>query len=134
MILHTTPVRVRYRDTDQMGIVYHGVYLEYFETGRTEFLRESGMAYSSIEETGIMLPVLEAAMQMKRSARYDDLLKIQTIIRELPTARFTIEYEIYRDDELLVTGHTVHAFVTADSMKPVRPPKEFMRILKERMV
>ncbi len=133
MILHTTRIRVRYRDTDQMGIVYHGVYLEYFETGRTEFLRDAGMAYSSIEETGVMLPVLEAALQMKRSARYDDLLTVRSIIRTMPTARLRIEYELYREEELLVTGHTIHAFVSSDTMKPVRPPKEFLRVLGERM-
>ena len=133
MIRHTTQVRVRYRDTDQMGVVYHGVYLEFFETGRTEFLREAGMAYSSIEETGVMLPVLEAALSMKRSARYDDLLEVHSIIRETPTARLRIEYEICRDDELLVTGYTVHAFVSAATRKPVRPPTDFVRMIEEGM-
>ena len=90
MIRYTTQIRVRYRDTDQMGVVYHGVYLEFFETGRTEFLRDAGMAYSSIEDTGIMLPVLEATLTMKRPARYDDLLTVHAIIREMPTARLKV--------------------------------------------
>ena len=133
MILHTTPVRVRYRDTDQMGVVHHAVYVEYLETGRTEMLRDFGMPYSSIEENGLMLPVLEVAFEMKRSAYYDDLLTVRSIIRSMPTARFQIDYEIFRDDALLVVGHTVHAFVTVDTMRPVRPPKEFLQLLKENM-
>ncbi|MCB0711856.1 MAG: acyl-CoA thioesterase [Ignavibacteriae bacterium] len=133
MIRYTTQIRVRYRDTDQMGVVYHGVYLEFFETGRTEFLRDAGMAYSSIEDTGIMLPVLEATLTMKRPARYDDLLTVHAIIREMPTARLKIEYEIYRNDEPLVFGHTIHAFVTAGSMRPVRPPHDFVDTLARLM-
>lgn len=131
MIRYRTGIRVRYRDTDQMGVVYHGVYLEYFETGRTELLRDYGMAYSSIEERGLMLPVLEAALQLKRPARYDNLLTVHAVIRELPTARLRIEYELFCDDTLLVTGHTLHAFVTAQGMRPVRPPHDFVELLKE---
>lgn len=129
MISHETRIRVRYRDTDQMSVVYHGVYLEYFETGRTELLRDYGMAYASIEERGLMLPVLEATLRMKRPARYDDLLTVRAIIRDLPTARLRIDYEILCRGELLVSGHTLHAFVTADSMRPVRPPADFVALL-----
>lgn len=131
MIRYRTDIRVRYRDTDQMGVVYHGVYLEYFETGRTELLRDYGMAYSSIEARGLMLPVLEAALQLKRPARYDNLLTVNAIIRDLPTARLRIDYELFCGDELLVTGHTLHAFVTAEGMRPVRPPHDFVELLKE---
>ncbi|MBC8144801.1 MAG: acyl-CoA thioesterase [bacterium] len=129
MIRHETRVRVRYPDTDQMGIVYHGRYLEYFETGRTEMLREFGLAYSAIEASGILLPVLEAHLILKRPARYDEMLTIVTMMRAMPTARMQIDYEILRGDELLVTGSTSHAFTTVDTMKPVRPPKEFMALM-----
>jgi acyl-CoA thioester hydrolase len=129
MIRHETHVRVRYRDTDQMGVVYHGVYLEFFETGRTEMLRDSGMSYSSIEEGGVMFPVLEAYVKLLRPARYDDLLTVVSEL-EVPTgARMKIEYEIYRRGELLVTGFTAHAFTTVDGMKPVRPPRAFLEML-----
>lgn len=131
MIRYHTEIRVRYRDTDQMGVVYHGVYLEYFETGRTELLRDYGMAYSSIEARGLLLPVLEVGVQMKRPARYDDLLTVYALIDQLPTARLRIRYELYCNDTLLVTGHTLHAFVTSDGMRPVRPPQDFIALLRE---
>jgi acyl-CoA thioester hydrolase len=133
MIRHLTRVRVRYPDTDQMGVVYHGRYLEYFETGRTELLRDFGLPYATIEERGILLPVLEAHLVMKRPARYDDMLTVVSMLHTLPTARMEISYEIYRDDELLVTGSTVHAFTTADGMRPVRPPREFMELMEREM-
>lgn len=132
MIRHETEVRVRYPDTDKMGVVYHGRYLEYFETGRTEMLREFGLAYSKIEEAGILLPVLEAHLILRRPARYDEMLTIVTMLRELPTARMHIEYEILRGDELLVTGSTAHAFATVGTMRPVRPPREFMELMAAR--
>ncbi len=132
MIRHETRVRVRYRDTDQMGVVYHGVYLEFFETGRTEMLRDLGMAYSSIEETGFMLPVLEATLKMRRPALYDNHLLVVTTISKKPTARLRIDYEIFDEEGTsLVTGHTLHAFTTVDGMKPVRPPRDFMELLDQ---
>lgn len=133
MIRHETRVRVRYPDTDQMGVVYHARYLEYFETGRTELLRDLGLPYASIEARGVLLPVLEAHVVMRRPARYDDLLTVVSMLRELPTARMSIDYEIMRDGELLVTGSTVHAFTTADGMRPVRPPRELMEVMRGAM-
>lgn len=133
MIRHQTTVRVRYRDTDQMSVVYHGVYLEFFETGRTEMLREFGMPYSSIEETGVLLPVLEYSARLILPARYDDLLTVVTTIRQRPTARLFIDYEIFNDQTLLVTGQTVHAFATAGTMKATRPPREFLQLIDSRM-
>jgi acyl-CoA thioester hydrolase len=130
MIRTQTTVRVRYRDTDQMGVVYNGVYFEYFETGRTEMLRDLGMPYASIEQTGVMLPVLEAAAKFHQPARYDDLLTVSTFLRERPGARLRIEYEIHRDDQLLVTGFTLHAFTTLDTFRPVRPPREFVELIE----
>ena len=130
MIQHQTQVRVRYRDTDQMGVVYHGVYLEFFETGRTEMLRDSGMAYSSIERSGVMFPVLEAYVKMIRPARYDDLLTVTSSLCVPTGARMKIDSEIYCNGQLLVTGFTVHAFTTVDGMKPVRPPKAFIEMLE----
>ena len=131
MIRHETTVRVRYPDTDQMGVVYHAVYLEYFETGRTELLRDFGLPYSALEESGVMLPVLEAHLVMLRPARYDQALTVVSIMNEMPTARLRIDYRILRGDELLATGHTLHAFTTVDTMRPVRPPREFMALLEK---
>ncbi len=133
MIRRETTVRVRYRDTDQMGVVYHGVYLEFFETGRTELLRDLGMAYSSIERGGFLLPVLEARMKLHRPARYDQLLTVITTISEPLSARLHIDYEIRFEETRLVTGRTVHAFTTADGMRPVRPPRDFVALLEREM-
>ncbi len=80
-----------------------------------------------------MLPVLEMAVQMKQSARYDDLLTVHSMIHTMPTARLRIDYELLCHDKLLVTGHTVHAFISAASKPPVRPPKEFLLLLEESM-
>ena len=130
MIRHQTLVRVRYPDTDQMGIVYHARYLEYFETGRTEMLRDLGLAYSAIEERGILLPVLEAHVTMRSPARYDEMLTVVSIMHAMPTARMRIDYEITRNDDLLVTGYTTHAFATSRTMRPVRPPRQFMELMQ----
>ncbi|MBS1911466.1 MAG: acyl-CoA thioesterase [Bacteroidetes bacterium] len=129
MIHHTTNVRVRYPDTDKMGVVYHGVYVEYLETGRTEMLRDLGLANSALEESGVMLPVLEVCVAMRRPARYDEVLTVHTYLRRPIGARMQLEYEIYRDAELLATGRTSHAFTTVDTMKPVRPPKALLDLL-----
>ena len=133
MISHQTSIRVRYPDTDQMGVVYHGVFIEYFETGRTEWLRDIGMSYSSIEAGGIMFPVLEVAVQIKRPARYDDVVVVHTVIKELPAARMRIEYQVFRDQTLLATGHSLHAFVQTETMRAVRPPRTFIAMLEQHM-
>ena len=129
MISGRTTVRVRYRDTDQMGVVYHSVYLEYFETARTELLRAHGMPYSSIEERGLMLPVLEASLSITGGARYDDEVVIVSSIAPMTGVRLRIDYRLSRADELLVTGHTVHAFVTVGAMRPTRPPADFLALI-----
>jgi len=131
MIRHSTNVRVRYRDTDQMGVVYHGVYLEFFETGRTELLRACGMAYSSIERGGLLLPVLQATLNIQRPARYDDLLTVTATMSEPSGIRLVIEYQIHCGELLLVTGTTTHVFTTADGMKPVRLPAGFLTVLRD---
>lgn len=81
MIFHEFRVRVRYAETDQMGVVYHGNYAQYFEMGRVEWLRNLGVSYRSMEESGIMLPVVSLTMNYKKPARYDDLLTVRTIFK-----------------------------------------------------
>lgn len=114
-----------------MGVVYHGVYLEFFETGRTELLRTCGMAYSNIERGGLLLPVLEANVQIQRPARYDELITVTATMKEPSGIRLVIHYHIHRDDLLLVTGSTTHVFTTADGMRPVRPPAGFLEVLRK---
>jgi len=119
---HTTTVRVRYAETDKMGLAYNGHYLAWFEVGRTEFLREMGFSYRETEEAGYMLPLIEAGIKYVKPARYDDVLTIRSHIGSKPGIRLRINYDILRDSELLATGFTEHVF-TDFSLCPKRPPK-----------
>ncbi|HVU35695.1 MAG TPA: thioesterase family protein [Opitutaceae bacterium] len=123
MIQSRCEVTVRYAETDMMGVVYHGSYLPWFEVGRTTLLKELGVRYRDLEAGGFFLPVLELAVKFVRPARYDDTLTIVTTLRERPLLRIRLDYEVYRGDELLVTGETVHAFIDRTG-RPVRPPEQ----------
>jgi acyl-CoA thioester hydrolase len=121
MIQSRCEVTVRYAETDMMGVVYHGSYLPWFEIGRTTLLKEVGLPYRKLEEEGYRLPVLEVGAKYFRPAVYDDTLTIVTTMRDKPLLRIHLTYEVKRGDELLATGHTVHAFIDREG-KPVRPP------------
>ena len=131
MIRRTTDIRVRYADTDQMKFVYYGKYFEYFEQGRSDFLRSLGMPYGELERQGILLPVIEAHAQYRRSARYDDLLHVEVMLSEIPAARVRLDYTITRDGEpeTLVEGYTVHSFMNAATGRPTRAPGQFVTLL-----
>ena len=131
MIVHQTQLRVRYADTDQMQIVYNGKYLEYFEVGRTELLRAFGLPYSTFEQHGYRLPLIEAYCRFVSPARYDDLLNIESSVQDFRSPKLRIDYRIFRvtTKTLIASGHTVHAFVRIDTGKPVRPPLLFVNIL-----
>ncbi len=115
-----TSIRVRYADTDQMKVAYNGVYFTWFEIGRTEMIRETGLTYGDIEKTGILLPVIEAGVKYLKPARYDDVLSVRTTIENQKGIRIRFRYELFRDDELLATGFTEHVF-SDTNLKPVRP-------------
>lgn len=108
---HTCDYRVIYGDTDQMGVVYHANYLRFFERGRCEFMRHFGFSYIEFEQQGLMVPVVEAQCQYRRSAKFDDLLLIETTLGEIKNASFTFLYRITRDGILLTEGKTVHACI-----------------------
>jgi acyl-CoA thioester hydrolase len=131
MVSTETKIRVRYADTDQMKMVYYGKFFEYFEQGRSDLLREIGLSYPEIERMGYYLPVIEAHARYLRSARYDDLLTVKTILSELPQARVRIEYEVFNEGgkEPLASGYTVHTFVNASTGKPTRAPDLFLETL-----
>jgi acyl-CoA thioester hydrolase len=133
MIKGTTDVRVRYADTDQMKFVYYGKFFEYFEQGRSDLLRSIGLPYTRVEEMGLILPVVEAHAAYKKSAKYDDLIHIVTILRETPVARVRLDYEVYREGEpdLLAEGYTIHSFVNASTGKPTRAPAQFLEAIEK---
>lgn len=117
--LHAT-VRVRYQETDQMGVVYHSNYFVWFEVGRTHLIRELGTSYRDLESKGIILPVIEANCQYKSPARYEDVVRIESVIAELSPAKIRFTYRMVResDNKLLASGHTLHMWVNRE-MKPI---------------
>ncbi|RKX34251.1 MAG: acyl-CoA thioesterase [Verrucomicrobia bacterium] len=130
MIVSRAEVRVRYAETDMMGIAYHGNYLPWFEIGRTTLLREQGLPYAELERMGYRLPVLQVRAKYRRPALYDDVLTIVTTMKEQPILRIRLDYRVLRGEELLATGHTEHAFINHEN-QPVRPPPQFVARMKE---
>ena len=132
MYQNRTTVRVRYGETDQMGVVYYGVYAQYFEVGRVEALRELGMSYREMEDQGIMLPVIHMEANYHRSAKYDDLLTIETTIGKMPGVKISFDFRVFNaQDELLTTGKVTLVFVSADTMKPRKGPAYFLDKMAE---
>lgn len=116
-------VRVRYAETDQMGVVYHGNYAQYFEMGRVEWLRNLGLSYAFMEKGGVMLPVVSLTMNYKKPARYDDMLTVRTIFKKQESVKIEFDYEIYNEvNELLTTGNSVLVFVDMKTGRPILPP------------
>ncbi|PWS33636.1 acyl-CoA thioesterase [Pedobacter paludis] len=127
MYSHSTKIRVRYGETDQMGYMYYGNYAQYYEVGRVEMLRSLGMSYSSMEAEGIMMPVLELKCKYIKPALYDQEITVKTIIKELPGIRIYFEYELYNEkEELINLGSTTLVFVDMKKNKPTTPPVNFM--------
>jgi len=122
-------IRVIYGDTDAMGQAYYGNYLKWFEVGRSEWFRKSGMSYREIESGGVYLPVVEVHCSYKKPAHYDDILTIATTFQFSGPARLRFDYEIMRQEEVVAVGYTVHACVTRDR-KVLKPP-EYLRTMLE---
>lgn len=127
MLKFNTQVRVRYADTDKMGVVYYSNYAVFYEVGRTEMFRSLGVPYSSLEEQGIALPVVELVCHYHRSAHYDELLNVEVTIPERPTAKIKIDYKIFNEEGVLLNdGSTTLVFLDIKSGRPVRAPKEVL--------
>ena len=124
-----TRLRVRYAETDQMGVVYYANYLVWFEVGRTDWLRASGWTYRAMEAEGLRLPVVEAHCAYRQPARYDDELLIRTTARAVSPLRLAFDYEVVRvDGPVVATGFTVHT--TLDHRgKPVRVPERVRTLI-----
>jgi acyl-CoA thioester hydrolase len=123
--------RVRYIETDKMGIVYHANYYVWFDIGRTEFIRSIGLNYSELEDKGLLLPILETHCIYRKAARYDELVTVRTSLSELKGVRIIFKYEVYNEEkELLVYGSTVQAFVDRN-LKPINAKKAFPDIYRK---
>lgn len=123
--------RVRYADVDQMGYVYYGHYPRLYEIGRVEALRSLGLRYRTLEEMGIMMPVYECHSKYLQPAKYDDLLTIRVIIKDIPRVRIVFQYEIYNEENVLLnTGETTLVFVKMATNKVSPCPPEILDRLK----
>lgn len=125
-----TSIRVRYGETDQMGFVYYGNYAMYYEVARVESLRKLGVTYREVEEMGVIMPVVENRSTYLAPARYDDLLRIVTILREKPGTKIKFEYEIFNEQNKLIhKGETLLVFVDRKTNKPCRSPEAMNLVL-----
>ncbi|GGC78707.1 thioesterase [Flavobacterium lutivivi] len=124
-------IRVRYSETDQMGVVYHGSYVPYFEIGRVEWLRKKGISYKELEATGIALPIVSMHINYKKPARYDELLKVTTKLKSQNGVKIEFDCEIRNEnDELLTTAHFILVFVDVNLGKPILPPDYVLDLIK----
>ena len=120
-------LRIRYGETDQMGYCYYGNYAQFLELGRVETLRNLGMSYKKIEDSGIMLPVIELNIKYLKPSFYDDLITIKTIIKKKPSIKIEFDYEIYNEkNELITIAYTKLVFVNKTTMKPCNCPEELL--------
>lgn len=126
MLTATTEIRVRYAETDAMGVVHHGSYIPYLECGRIHLLDKLDLPYVEMEKNGFRLPVLAVNLRYRQPAFFDDRLAITVIMKEPPSVRFTLHYEVKRGNTLIATGSSEHAFVDSNG-QPVRPPETFKK-------
>lgn len=127
---HKISIRVRYAETDQMGVVYHGNYAQYFEMGRVEWLRNKGVSYKELEDSGVMLPVVSLSMNYKKPAYYDDELTVVTKLAFLGGVMIEFTYEIINQkDELLTTAQTVLVFVDMKTKRPISVPEYLEKLI-----
>lgn len=124
-----TSIKVRYKETDQMGVVYHGNYFTWFDIGRTEFFRNMGMVYTELEDDGVLLPVIEANCKYIKPAKYDDEIIIITKLSSLKGVRLKFQYTLYRkeDNILIGEGYTIHAFVGKE-LRPINFKKKYREV------
>ncbi len=124
-------IRVRYGETDQMGVVYHGNYALYLEMGRIEWLRKLGISYKKMEEEGVMLPVISLNVNYKKPAIYDDLINVKTQLKNKPTAKIEFEYEITNSSgDILTTASTTLVFIDKKTNKPVKAPQYILDVIE----
>lgn len=133
MFVFETKVRVRYAETDQMGIVHHGNYALYYEIARTEcFEAASGISYETMESEGIMLPILEMQSKFLKPALYNQVLTVKSIVKTLPNVRLKVDYEIYNEqNELINIASTTLVFVNKTTKRPCQPPEIFMSGIRQ---
>lgn len=129
---HSSFVKVRYSETDQMGVVHHGNYAQYLELARIEWLEKLGISYKVMEENGMMLPVYELYFKFLKPAVFDDELHIKTRLKKLPNVKIEFDYQIFnKKEELLTVASTILVFMDAKNNRPVRCPDYILEKLKD---
>lgn len=132
MVFNEISFRVRYGETDQMGVVYYGNYAQYLEMGRVEWLRSLGISYKNMEENGIMLPVISLQIKYLKSAVYDDLITVATFLKKMPSVKIEFDYKIYNEaGEILIEANTVLAFMDRKTKRPVKCPDYLLEKMAE---
>jgi acyl-CoA thioester hydrolase len=130
MFSHSTKLRVRYAETDQMGYMYYGNYAQFYEVGRVEMLRSLGMTYKSMEESGIIMPVLDLKCKFIKPALYDEEITIQVTMAKMPSLRIHFAYQLYNEkQELINIGETTLVFIDMKRNKPCLPSADFLERL-----
>jgi len=133
-IISKTLLKVRYSETDQMGVVHHGNYAQYLELARIDWLSKLGVSYKSMEESGIMLPVFKIDFKFMKSAFFDDELSIKTTLRKNPTFKIIFDFEIYNQhQDLLTIASSTLVFVDSKTRKPILCPSYLIRIIENGM-
>lgn len=131
MFTHSTKLRVRYAETDQMGYMYYGNYAQFYEVGRVEMLRSLGMTYRSMEESGIMMPVLDLKCKFIKPALYDEEITIKVTMAKMPSVRIHFAYELFNESqELINLGETTLVFIDIKRNKPCLPGGDFLNRLQ----
>ena len=131
MYISETQIRVRYAETDQMGYVYYGNYPAYYEVARTEALRQLGTSYHILEEKGVMMPVIDLSIKYLKPAKYDDLLTIKTVVKEIPKMRMHFFYEVYNSNNILLNkGETTLVFISMKKNRPIACPEWLSKIFE----
>ncbi len=130
MFITETTLRVRYVETDQMGYAHHSNYIVYYEYGRVEAMRNLGMSYREMEESGVMMPVIDSASKYIKPAFYDDEITIKITVPELPTVRMRFEYRLFVNNQLIHEGHTTLVFVNKSTGRPMRAPQQMLDLLQ----
>ena len=132
MNTHYIQIRVRYQETDRMGIVYHANYLSYFELGRVEWLRNKGLDYARLEDSGVLLPVVNVSISYKAPARYDQLLSVETELVKIGGASLVFQNKIYDENKrLLVEGEVTLVATDSSSFKPIKIPASLLSLIQK---
>ena len=130
MFVHSTKIRVRYADTDQMGYMYYGKYAEFYEVGRVEMLRSLGLTYKAMEDSGIIMPVMELKCKYIKPAFYDEEITVKVILENMPSVRIHFRYELSNEKhELINLGETTLVFISQENKRPCLAPEDFLNKL-----